>query len=220
MDPIRSRTACVRTGTFTAALAVFASLESALEAENPGLPYPQILARVHHGIAIHFELGTTDEWDRAFGDSVPFWPAFPDTADALRYLKHYYRLVILSNVHREGFAASNRKLGVEFDAIYTAQDIGSYKPDPANFQYLLDQLEDGFGLQKRDILHTAQSLFHDHVPARAFGLANAWIDRQGLSEGGDWGATAVVGEKPQFDFLFPDMASMARAVIADRGQQE
>ena len=94
------------------------------------------------------------------------------------------------------------------------------KPNPANFEYMLDRLRGDFGLDAPDILHTAQSLFHDHVPARAFGLANAWIDRQGLSEGGDWGATAVVGEKPQFDFLFPDMASMARAVIADRGQQE
>lgn len=202
-----------------AALAVFASLESALEAENPGLPYPQILARVHHGIAIHFELGTTDEWDRAFGDSVPFWPAFPDTADALRYLKHYYRLVILSNVHREGFAASNRKLGVEFDAIYTAQDIGSYKPDPANFQYLLDQLEDGFGLQKRDILHTAQSLFHDHVPARSFGLATAWIDRQRLSESGHWGATASLDEIPQTDVVFHSMAEMTEAVAASQDGQ-
>ena len=150
---------------------------------------------------------------------MPFWPAFPDTADALRYLKHYYRLVILSNVHREGFAASNRKLGVEFDAIYTAQDIGSYKPDPANFQYLLDQLEDGFGLQKRDILHTAQSLFHDHVPARSFGLATAWIDRQRLSESGHWGATASLDEIPQTDVVFHSMAEMTEAVAASQDGQ-
>ena len=198
------------------ALEVFAALESAMEAEFPGMPYPEILARVHHGIAVHFELGTSQEADRAFGDSVPHWPAFPDTADALRYLKHYYRLVILSNVHRQGFEASNRKLGVDFDAIYTAQDIGSYKPDHANFNYLLEHLKSDFGLEKQEILHTAQSLFHDHVPATSFGLATAWIDRQHLSESGNWGATASLKEIPQTDFVFHSMAEMAAAVEASQ----
>jgi len=199
-----------------AALEVFASLESRLEAESPGMPYPEILSRVHHGIAVHFELGTTKEADQAFGNSVPFWPAFPDTADALRYLKHYYKLVILSNVHREGFAASNRKLGVDFDAIYTAQDIESYKPDPANFSYLLDKLGKDLGLEKGDVLHTAQSLFHDHVPARSFGLATAWIDRQRLSESGNWGATASLDEIPKTDYVFHSMAELAAAVAASQ----
>jgi len=199
-----------------AALEVFASLESRLEAESPGMPYPEILSRVHDGIAVHFELGTTKEADQAFGNSVPFWPAFPDTADALRYLKHYYKLVILSNVHREGFAASNRKLGVDFDAIYTAQDIESYKPDPANFSYLLDKLGKDLGLEKGDVLHTAQSLFHDHVPARSFGLATAWIDRQRLSESGNWGATASLDEIPKTDYVFHSMAELAAAVAASQ----
>jgi 2-haloalkanoic acid dehalogenase type II len=130
----------------------------------------------------------------------------------LRILKAHYKLVILSNVNRDGFAASNRKLGVAFDAIYTAEDIGSYKPTPANFDYMLVHLASDLGVAAPAILHTAQSLFHDHVPARACGLANAWIDRQGLSAGGNWGATARVADKPEFDFLFPDMASLARAV--------
>ena len=194
------------------ALEVFASLESALQTESPGMLYPEVLARVHHGIAVHFELGTTEEWDEAFGNSVPSWPAFPDTADALRYLKHFYRLVILSNVHREGFAASNRKLGVDFDAIYTAQDIGTYKPDHANFEYLLEHLKSDLGLEKQDILHTAQSLFHDHVPAKSLGLATAWIDSQRLSESGNWGATASLEEIPSTDFVFHSMAEMAAAV--------
>lgn len=197
------------------ALEVFASLESRLEAESPEAPYPVILAGVHHAIAAHFDLGTSAELDQAFGDSVPYWPAFPDTADALRCLKRYFKLVILSNVHRQGFAASNRKLGVEFDAIYTAQDIGSYKPDPANFSYLLKNLGKDFGLEKGDILHTAQSLFHDHVPARSFGLATAWIDRQRLSESGHWGATAILEDIPKTDFLFHSMDEMASAVAAE-----
>ena len=85
--------------------------------------------------------------------------------------------MILSNVDRASFAHSNRKLGVAFDAIYTAEDIGSYKPDPRNFAYLLERLAER-GIAKAEILHTAESLYHDHVPARRAGLATCWIHRR------------------------------------------
>lgn len=196
------------------ALASFAELESAQESETPDMLYPELLTRVHVQFAKHFDLKTSPDMDRNFGASLPYWPAFPDTADALRVLKKHYKLVILSNVNRDGFAASNRKLGVTFDAIYTAQDVGSYKPNPANFEYLLDHLSAEHDVSKGAILHTAQSLFHDHVPAEAFGLARAWIDRRGLSEGGDWGATAQVKNRPEVDFIFPTMGRMAEAVTA------
>ncbi len=196
-------------------LEAFAEIENAQESETPDMLYPDVLARVHASFAARFALRTTDDLAAAFGASVPHWPAFPDTADALRELKRHFKLVILSNVNRDGFAASNRKLGVAFDAIYTAQDVGSYKPTPGNFEYLLGRLNADLGLEAGDVLHTAQSLFHDHVPARAFGLANAWIDRQGLDEGGDWGATAPVGKRPEVDFLFPTMAAMAEVVRAE-----
>lgn len=191
------------------ALAAFAELESAQQASTPGMLYPRLLEHVHQDLARRFRLRTDADLDRAFGGSVPHWPAFPDTADALRALKRRFRLVILSNVHRAGFAASHSKLGVEFDAVYTAEDIGSYKPDPANFEYLLAKLQDDLGLPGTAVLHTAQSLFHDHVPARAAGLATAWIDRQRLAEGGGWGATARVDERPKIDFRFPTLAAMA-----------
>lgn len=194
------------------ALAVIAGLESARQAETPRMLYSQILEHVHRGVARHFDLETTIDLDRAFGASVPHWPAFPDSADTLRRLKRHFRLVILSNVHRAGFAASNAKLGVEFDAVYTAEDVGSYKPDPRNFEYMLDRLDRDLGIKGADILHTAQSLFHDHVQARAFGLANAWIDRQNLAEGGGWGATTELAERPAYDFRFLTLAAMADAL--------
>jgi 2-haloalkanoic acid dehalogenase type II len=194
------------------ALAAFAELESRQQATAPTMRYEELLRAVHARFAARFGLRTSDDLDAGFGQSIAHWPAFPDTADALRILKTHFRLVILSNVSRAGFAASNRKLGVEFDAIYTAEDIGSYKPAPANFEYLLSHLESDLGLGRTDVLHTAQSLFHDHVPAKQLGLANAWIDRQRLSESGDWGATAHVSERPEVDFLFYSMGEMAQAV--------
>jgi 2-haloalkanoic acid dehalogenase type II len=194
------------------ALEAFAALESRFELESPEMPYPEVLGQVHNAFARRFGLLTTVSLDEGFGESLPNWPAFPDTANALRYLKTRYKLVILSNVSRDGFAASKRKLGVEFDAVYTAQDIGSYKPAPANFEYLLAHLNHDHGLDKQDVLHTAQSLFHDHAPAQSFGLATAWIDRQGLSESDNWGATARVENPPEPDFIFRSMEEMAAAV--------
>ena len=198
------------------ALHAFAQCESRQEQATPGLRYPELLARVHRRIAETLGLRTRSALDEAFGASVPLWPAFPDSADALRALKRYYKLVILSNVHHEGIAASNRKLGVRFDAVYTAEDIGSYKPADANYEYLLAHLQSDLGLGRSDVLHTAQSLHHDHVPANRFGLANAWIDRQRLSAGGNWGATAPVDPMPSTDFVFFSMGEMAEAVVNAR----
>ncbi|MGI4950369.1 MAG: haloacid dehalogenase type II [Janthinobacterium lividum] len=209
-------------------LALFARHESAQQARTPGMRYPDVLAAVHRELARHYgvSLPEPEAEHRRFGASVPDWPAFPDSAEALRYLKRHYRLVILSNVDRASFAASNRRLDVTFDAIYTAEDIGSYKPDPRNFHHMLDRLA-AEGTPADAILHTAQSLFHDHAPAKTLGLATAWIDRQGLAreglagEGlagpeGNWGATM-----PQpgagYDVRFTSMAEMAAAHRAEQG---
>ena len=197
------------------ALETHAICESQQEEATPGMLYTDLLAQVHIKFSQKLDLQSTEQLDADFGRSIAHWPAFPDTADALRYLKTRYTLVILSNVSREGFAASNRKLGVEFDAIYTAEDIGSYKPSFANFEYMFEHLESDLGLAKSDILHTAQSLFHDHVPAKCCGLANAWIDRQRLSESGTWGATTKVAERPPIDFEYFSMGEMAQAVAKE-----
>lgn len=201
--------------TRSVGLEAFAKTESAQEAATPGMIYADVLTHVHSTLAEQFQLDTTTAMDEAFGASVPHWPAFPDTADALRQLQHHFKLVILSNVSRGGFAASNRKLGVTFDAIYTAQDVNSYKPDPRNFEYMLERLAGEHNLNQADILHTAQSLFHDHVPAKSFGLACAWIDRQGLADSDNWGATAKVEKRPEVDYLFNSMQAMADAVTAE-----
>ncbi len=196
-------------------LAMYGRYEHDLQQSAPGANYAQVLARVHASMAAELGVRGREDLDEAFADSLPLWPAFADSADALRFLKKHFRLVILSNVHRAGFAASNRKLGVEFDAIYTAEDIGSYKPAQRNFEYLLAHLQEDLGLGADDVLHTAQSLFHDHVPAKAMGLANAWIDRQRLSTGGSQGATAPVAEPPVTDFVFFSLGEMADAVSAE-----
>jgi 2-haloacid dehalogenase len=191
-----------------AVLETFARYESAQEEATPNMIYSDLLAAVHRSLAQEWKVAMSEEDHRRFGNSVPDWPAFADSSSALQYLKKYYKLVILSNVDRESFKGSNQRLAVEFDAIFTAQDIGSYKPSPKNFQYLLDRLaERGYG--KGDILHTAQSLFHDHGPAKKFGLASAWIDRRHDKDG--WGATMAPPDGASYDFHFPSLAAMMKA---------
>jgi 2-haloalkanoic acid dehalogenase type II len=193
-------------------LAQFAAHEVAQQAQTPGMLYPELLAQVHRRLAGDWGVTVSEAAHAAFGRSVPDWPAFADTAAALQYLKQHYRLVILSNVDRASFAASNAKLDVSFDAICTAQDIGSYKPDARNFRYLIASVG-RLGVEPRGILHTAQSLYHDHAPAQAAGLATAWIDRRHEQPG--WGATCAPEGAPAYDFRFQSLAEMARAHAAE-----
>jgi 2-haloalkanoic acid dehalogenase type II len=191
-----------------AALETFARHESALEAEQPALNYRKLLAETHRRLAREWGATSTDAEATRFGESVPDWPAFADSAQSLDYLKGHYKLVILSNVDRESFAASNRKLGVAFDTVCTAEDIGSYKPDRRNFDFMLKRVKESFGAGKERILHTAQSLFHDHQTARQLGLATNWIDRRQDKAGG--GATMPTAGVTT-DFRFPSMAAFVEA---------
>lgn len=189
-------------------LEAHAHYESSAQRQTPGKPYPLILATVYKRLAE--EWGVTASWETclAYGRSVKDWPAFDDSAGALGYLQRFYKLVILSNIDNESFAASNRKLGVAFDAVYSAEDIGSYKPTAGNFDYMLDNLaRRGFG--KGDVLHTAESLFHDHAPANDAGLASCRIYRRHDREG--FGATMRPETMPRTDFVFNSMAELAAA---------
>jgi 2-haloacid dehalogenase len=136
------------------------------------------------------------------------WPAFEDTPGALQYLKKHFKLVILSNVDNETFQASNRRLQVEFDAVYTAEDIGSYKPSTRNFEYMIERLGE-IGVRKEKILHTAESMFHDHQPANDIGLKSCWIYRRYAQQG--FGATMNPGQLPHVDFRFTSMHELAKA---------
>jgi 2-haloacid dehalogenase len=194
-------------------LAAFADAEAPQQAATPDLLYPELLARVHGALAARFGISPDPQAARAFGASIADWPAFPDSAPALAYLKQHYRLVILSNVDRASFGRSQDKLKVAFDAVYTAQDIGSYKPDPRNFEYLLARLAEQ-GIAPREILHTAESLYHDHIPAKRFGLATCWIHRR-VGQAGH-GATRPPEVEVRPDFRFTTLGAMAAADRAER----
>ena len=189
-------------------LTAHARHKSSQQVQTPAKLYRDLLAVVYRRLAE--EWGIVVDWSEcvAYGRSVKHWPAFSDSLSALQYLKRHYKLVILSNVDNESFAASNEKLAVDFDAVYTAEDIGSYKPSDRNFDYMLAKLET-LGVQKHEILHTAESMFHDHGPANRHGLASCWIYRRHDQEG--FGATMDPGLMPKYDFRFNNMADLAKA---------
>ena len=155
-----------------------------------------------------------------FGKSIPDWDPFPDSVDALAYLnRHYEKLVILSNVDRDSFAGSNKLLKVKFGEIYTAEDIGSYKPELRNFEYMLRELE-ALGFLKSDILHVAQSQFHDLIPATEIGLAKAWIDRRHGREG--WGLMKAPRKDARIniDFYFRSLSEFVERHKAETDYSE
>lgn len=188
--------------------------ESHQQKVTPSMPYRQLLAVVYKRLAEQWGLKVSWQDCETYGQSVyETWPAFEDSTRALAYLKDHFQLVILSNVDNQSFSGSNRRLEVTFDAIYTAEDVGSYKPNDANFQYMIDHLARR-GIDKSDILHTAESMFHDHQPATRFGLARCWIYRRHDQSG--YGATMDPGTQPSVDFQFNSMAAMVEAHQAEQ----
>ncbi|OBQ95914.1 haloacid dehalogenase type II [Mesorhizobium sp. AA23] len=182
--------------------------ESSQQKGTPARRYRDLLPIVYKRLAEEWGVVATAEECTAYGESVKDWPAFADSAEALRYLKQHYKLIILSNVDNKSFSFSNKKLGVDFDAIYTAEDIGSYKPSARNFDYMLEKLAT-IGVEKSQVLHTAESMFHDHAPANRVGLASCWIYRRHADQG--FGATMHPGDMPNVDFRFDSMADLVNA---------
>jgi 2-haloalkanoic acid dehalogenase type II len=187
----------------------FAQAEAAAEAEHPADRYPDVLARAMGLLGGTLGAEVTDEDAGRLAGSVPDWPAFPDSHDALAALGARFKLIILSNVDRASFAASNARLGVAFASVITAQDVGSYKPAQGNFEALISEAG-RLGIKQGGLLHVAQSLFHDHVPAQRAGLPTVWINRR--HDRGGWGATPQPPAPVTPDWEFPSMAAFAAAM--------
>ncbi len=193
-------------------LEAHAYYESTTQRWTPGKKYYELLPVVYRRLAEEWDVEVTWEECTAYGQSVRQWPAFADSVDALAYLKKHYKLVVLTNTDNLSFSGSNARLGVFFDAVYTAEDIGSYKPADRNFEYMIETLARQ-GIEKHEILHTAESMYHDHAPANKHGLANCWIYRRHEKEG--FGATMHPGDMPEYDFQFNSMMDMVKAHQAE-----
>lgn len=144
-------------------IASFAHHERIVQRETPAMRYSDVLSEALKRMGRDLGIRVTDEDAATFGGSVGDWPAFPDSTAALRLLAERFKLIVLSNVDRSSFARTNERLGVRFDVVVTAEDVGAYKPDPKMFDTLL-ATADGMGVPKHALLHVGESLYHDVEP--------------------------------------------------------
>lgn len=189
-------------------LAVYARAEPEVEKRFPTRRYSELLGDVMRQIGKELGGDVSEEDALRLARTVGDWPAFPDTPAALRRLQERFKLVIVSNVDRESFSRTNRHLGVTFDAIITAEEVGAYKPDHRMFLRAWDVLF-GMGIDRTGCVHVAQSLYHDHVPVKALGGQSVWVDRR---QGRPGGATAAPGVEVQPDLRVASLSELADLV--------
>ncbi|MCG8608492.1 haloacid dehalogenase type II [bacterium] len=183
----------------------YAAIEARIEA-GPFKNYKSVLQEVLRNFGEEFGFTPSDTKLETFSLSVRDWPAFPDSTEALKALQRRYRLVILSNIDDDLFASSAHRLQIEFDEVITAEQVRSYKPAPDHFRTGSDRL----GLPQEKILHVAQSLYHDILPAKRIGLDTVWVNRR-LGHGG-FGATPPA--EAQADLEVPDLATLVSIIAS------
>lgn len=186
-------------------LARYARHEATAEA-GPYRRYREVLATGLRGVAGELGFEPTAGEIESFSGSVVDWPAFDDSATSLARLAERFRLGVITNCDDDLFAASNRRLGLTFDWVVTAEQAGAYKPAAATFEAAFRRI----ALPRGRILHAAQSLYHDHAPAKRLGLTTVWIDRRHGRAGS--GATPAADASP--DAVYPDLALFAAAATA------
>jgi len=183
-------------------LQTYSALEPEIQA-GPYLPYRQVLMKVMEGLGEHFRVDLTRAEIESLPDSLKDWKPFPDTVDALRRLRTRYKLAIISNIDNDMFRDTVRHLQVELQYIITAQQIGSYKPALFNFEMAIMKI----GRPKEKLLHVAESVYHDIIPAKKLGLKAVHLYRRMGKEGS--GATKAAQGEP--DLVLPTLQALSDA---------
>ena len=186
----------------TEILELFAEVEPQIQVGTGYLEYRRVLRRVMAMIGIQLDFQFTESDLTCLADTLPSWPIFDDTIPSLRAMKAHYKLAIISNVDDDLFAQTARVLEVPFDAVVTAQQVRSYKPDLRNFHTALERMN----IDKSRWLHIGESLYHDIGPANRLGISSIWVNRGHDREGA--GATRPTDAKP--DLEVPDLATLVR----------
>ncbi len=131
------------------------------------------------------QLGAPAGEEYGLGESLPGWRAFPEVRAALVEARQRgWKLGVLSNTDVDFIAASQVQIGVTFDEVIVAGEIGSYKPALKHWHEFFAQTR----AAREGHVHVAASLFHDIAPANELGLQSVWINRLG--------ETAADGARP------------------------
>lgn len=172
--------------------------------------YRNVLQAVVRAFASRFRFEARPVEIRSLNESVRNWLPFGDTVAALRQLQRKYKLAVISNIDDDLFAATQKHLGISFDGIVTAQKARSYKPSTNNFEIALHELS----ISRKELLHAAQSIYHDVVPARSLGISTAWVNRKSARPGvGAVRSSSAAEPEKQPDVTVPNLASLAAVLI-------
>lgn len=171
--------------------------------------FPDDLVRVYMVIAARLGLPAEEKYGVRLRDSASTWQGFPDSAAALAELAKSHKLIAMTNARRWALNHFEKQLGSPFFATFTADDTRTEKPDPAFFQKVVDFVASR-GDRKDDILHVAQSQYHDIGISRTLGLTNCWIERRHAQKG--YGGTIEPERFTAPDYHFTSMAALASAV--------
>jgi len=178
------------------------------EAEAETIPYQKyrdVLRTVVRAIALQLGFDPSPAELNALYESVPSWPPFPDTVEALCQLQTRYRLAIISNIDNDLLAETRKHLDADFAIVITAEQVKSYKPSLRNFELALRKLR----VSREQLLHVGQSIYHDIVPAQSLGLATVWVNRKSARPG----VGAVLPAQGRPDLEVPDLATLASLAI-------
>lgn len=170
--------------------------------------FPDDLGRCYSRIAAAFGLPDTEEYRQHMIDTVGEAEPFPDSVEAMATLKQHYKLIAMTNARRWAFEKYAAKLGEPFWAGFTTDDTGCEKPNPDYFHQVFAHVATDGG-SKGDILHTAQSQYHDIGISRELGMTNAWIQRRHAQKG--YGGTIEPKEFTKPDYHFHALIELANA---------
>ena len=196
-----------------AVLEAYAAAEDHQHHETPRLPFPAMMAPMYREMAEVLGLPDSHADAEEFRLSIPHWPAFPDSIQALKRLRKRFHLVAMTNADDWALSHFARALDQPFDDMVTAEMVGWSKPDPQIFAFTRGRLsKDGFAFA--DILHVAQSQYHDIAVARRLGFQTCWIERRKGLQG--TGATPKVQKVAIPDYHFSSLGELADAVEAGK----
>jgi 2-haloacid dehalogenase len=135
--------------------------------------YAEVLRRA--AVKVASELGWELEPVRSsfLPNSIPQWPAFRDSNAMVDRLKKKYQVGLISNIDDKLLGATRRHLRADFDLVVTAQQVRSYKPDPAHVKET--QRRHG---GKQGWIHIASGLYTDVQPAMKLRIPVIWINRK------------------------------------------
>jgi putative hydrolase of the HAD superfamily len=196
-----------------AILEAYAVAEDHQHHETPRLPFPSMMAPMYREMAEKLGLPSTNEDVEGFRLSIPRWPAFADSIAALKRLRKRFRLVAMTNSDNWALSHFAKTLELPFDDMVTAEMVGWNKPDPQVFAFTRGrQSMEGYSFD--DILHVAQSQYHDIAVAKRLGYHTCWIERRKGKPGA--GGTPVTAEVVIPEYHFSSLVELADAVDAGK----